>query len=124
LAKLQCAPFEVRGTGAPLRQFIFAQDLAILILASIDRLKREMLIIAPSEEYSIKDVATLIAQEYNYEDKIVFNSIYSDGQYKKTANNAKLLAIFPEFKFTSIEQGIRDSVDYFKYRYNDASCRK
>jgi GDP-L-fucose synthase len=124
LAKQQCAPFEVRGTGAPLRQFIFSQDLAILILGSIGRLKREMLIVSPSEEYSIKDVATVIAQEYGYEDNIVFNSIYSDGQYKKTANNTKLLAMFPEFKFTPIEEGIRESVDYFNYNYNDPNCRK
>ena len=83
-----------------------------------------MLIVSPSEEYSIKDVATVIAHEYGYEDNIVFNSTYSDGQYKKTANNSKLLAMFPEIKFTTIEQGIRESVDYFNYNYNDPSCRK
>jgi GDP-L-fucose synthase len=93
-------------------------------MGSVGRLKRENMIIAPNEEYSIKDVAIMIAQEYNYEDNIVFNSTYSDGQYKKTANNAKLRLMFPEFKFTPVEQGIRESVDYFKYRYNDPNCRK
>jgi GDP-L-fucose synthase len=83
-----------------------------------------MLIVSPSEEYSIKDVATMIAREYSYEDKIVFNSTYSDGQYKKTANNAKLLAMFPDFKFTHIEEGIREAVDYFKYNYSNPNCRK
>jgi len=29
----------------------------------------------------------------------------SDGQYKKTASNAKLAKLHPDFKFTPIEEG-------------------
>ena len=122
LAKQQGVPFEVRGTGAPLRQFIYSEDLANLILESIGVLKRENVIIASEDEYSIKDVATLIAQEYNYLDNMVFNSTYSDGQYKKTASCAKMRSLFPDFKFTPIHIGIQRAVEFFIFE--NAHCRK
>ena len=38
----------------------------------------------------------MIAKEFNYEDKIIFDTSYSDGQYKKTADNSKLMKLRPE----------------------------
>jgi GDP-L-fucose synthase len=123
LAKLNGEPFEVRGTGLPIRQFVYSDDLAQLILECINRLTRENIIIAPREEHSIGYVATLIAREYDYEDQIVLNTSFSDGQYKKTANNAKLRNLFPNFRFTEIEDGIRESVIFFKNNYDNPNCR-
>jgi GDP-L-fucose synthase len=122
LAKQTGAPFCVKGSGLPVRQFIFSTDLAFIILYCVNRLFRENTIIAPTEEHSVGYVATLIAREYGYEDQMVFDSSYSDGQYKKTSDNAKLLAMFPNFKFTHIEQGIREAVDFFKMEHS--TCRK
>jgi GDP-L-fucose synthase len=85
-------------------------------------LKRETITFSPDEEYSIKDVATLIAQEYNYVDNMVFNSMYSDGQYKKTASNAKMRSLFPDYKFTPIKFGIQNAVEFFIIE--NAHCRK
>ena len=36
-----------------------------------------------------------------------FDTSKSDGQYKKTASNAKLRSYLPDFKFTPIKQGKR-----------------
>lgn len=35
-----------------------------------------------------------------------FDSSKADGQYKKTASNAKLMKLLPNFKFTPFEEGI------------------
>jgi len=117
LAKELGIPFEVRGTGKPLRQFIYSQDLAVLIMELIDTLTCENIIISPNEEYSIADVALLIAKEFNYENMILFNSEFSDGQYKKTSNNAKLLSYIHDkhsnFVFTDIQEGIKKTVGFF-----------
>ena len=119
LAKLSGEPFEVRGTGLPIRQFVYSDDLAQLILESINRLTRENMIISPREEHSIGYVATLIAREYDYEDQLVLNTSFSDGQYKKTTNTTKLRKMFPNFRFTEIEDGIRESVLFFKNNYDN-----
>lgn len=121
LAKKKGIPFEVRGTGTPLRQFIYSEDLAKLIMKTLPSLSRENIIISPCEEYSIAEVSLCIAKEFNY-DTIVFNANYSDGQFKKTANNKKLLSLCPDFKFTPIKEGIKKTVQFFES--NNNNCRK
>lgn len=47
----------------------------------------------------------------DFKGNIVFDTSKSDGQYKKTASNKKLRALYPEFKFTSIEEVSSDTHD-------------
>ena len=88
----------------------------------LELLNRENLIVSTTEEYSIKDIAFNIAREFEYEEHIVFNKQYADGQFKKTSSNEKLKGKIPELKFTDIKYGIQKSVDFFKEDF--ASCRK
>ena len=117
--------FIVRGTGKPLRQFIYSEDLAKLILWTLVHYeKKDTLILSVDEkdEISIKDVALNIAKSYDYQDMIEFDDSYSDGQYKKTADNSKLKKLIGEFEFTKFEDGIKKSVNWFIENYNN--CRK
>ncbi|KAJ1517070.1 GDP-L-fucose synthase, partial [Coelomomyces lativittatus] len=50
------------------------------------------------------------------------NPSYTDGQYRKTASNAKLRSYLPDFQFTSLNQGIQETVDWFLKNYE--TCRK
>jgi len=113
----------VRGTGKVLRQFIHAEDLAHATLQLIPHLNKDTVIVAGDQaEVTIEQVATLIAEQFDYVDQMIFDDTYSDGQYKKTANNAKFKELLPEFKFMNIEQGIENTVEYFKENYDN--CRK
>ena len=122
LAKEKGIPFEVLGSGKPLRQFIYSEDLARLIMETIEMLHCENLIISTNEEYSIREVSLLIAKEFNYENMIIFNSEFSDGQYKKTADNKKLLSYLSDkktdFEFTTIKDGIKRAVEFFNTFYH------
>ena len=113
--------FEVRGTGNPLRQFIHADDLAHIILQLVPVINQDNIIASPSKEYSIRDAATYVARAFDYEHALTFNNQYSDGQYKKTADNTKLLNILPEWskpdQFIDLESGIQSVVNHFKSRY-------
>ena len=53
---------------------------------------------------------------------IEFDSSYSDGQYKKTADNSKLKKLIKDFEFTKFEDGIEKSVNWFIENYS--ICRK
>lgn len=44
----------------------------------------------------------------------------ADGQFKKTASNAKLRRYRPDFTFTPIEQGLKETVEWFKANYDQA----
>jgi GDP-L-fucose synthase len=52
--------------------------------------------------------------------EIVFDKTKADGQYKKTASNAKLKAYLPDFKFTPISTGIKETTTWFKANYEAA----
>ena len=117
--------FVVRGTGKPLRQFIYSEDLAKLILWSLEKYNSKdsiILSVCEKDEISIEHVARLVARNYDYENNIIFDDSFSDGQYKKTANNAKLMNLIKDFEFTKIEDGMKSSVQWFIQNYD--TCRK
>ena len=125
LAKKENKPFVISGSGAPLRQFIYSEDLAILILWTLENYhdKESIILSVPeNDEKSINYVATCIAREFNYENNMEFDINKPDGQYKKTADNSKLMNLIKSFNFTPIEEGIAKSVNWFVNNYN--VCRK
>lgn len=115
LAKKQNIDFVVKGSGKPLRQFIFSRDLAKLIMMILEKSNEPNIILSvpEEEEKSIEEIARIIARNYNYEDRICFDTTYSDGQYKKTVSTKKLSDLIGNFTFTSLEDGIKDSINWF-----------
>jgi len=116
----------LKGTGKPLRQFLYSYDLAQIILRLIDRKDRVGNIIVstdPDDEMSIQDVSNHISRSFGFEYEVVFNNrSEDDGQYRKTCSNQKLRELFPDFTFTPFEHGIRETIEWFKNNY--ATLRK
>ena len=116
LAKKNDKDFIVKGSGKPLRQFLYNLDLAKLILKVLFNYKdKEPIILSVSEddEVSIAHVARTIAKWFKYEERIKFDCDSADGQFKKTADNQKLMRLYPETEFTSIDDGIATTVEWF-----------
>jgi GDP-L-fucose synthase len=124
LAKQNNIDFQVKGSGTPLRQFIYSKDLAKLIMWVVgEYTELDSIILSPKEEVSIRHIAECIAKEFDILDRIVFdNNSNLNGQFKKTADNQRLLELHGEFNFISIETGIRKSVEWFIDHYD--ICRK
>ena len=119
LAKKDNIDFVIRGSGSPLRQFIYSEDLAKLILIILESEQNDdniILSVPENNEVSIKDVGTFIAQSFDYENHIVFDTSFSDGQYKKTVSAEKLLNFVNDFEFTTIKDGIEKTVRWFEQR--------
>jgi GDP-L-fucose synthase len=119
LAKKNNIDFVMRGSGKPLRQFIYSEDLAKLIMHLLQSSNKENVILSSPEkdETSIENVARMIARCFDYEDRLVFDVNYADGQYKKTVSNEKLMGILKsecsKFEFTELEDGIKKTVEWF-----------
>jgi GDP-L-fucose synthase len=119
LAKQNGVPFEIRGSGKPLRQFIFSRDLANLIIKLIHTDLCDTIILSPTEEYSILEVAKMV--NHHFGNVLVVNRSYADGQFKKTSDNTRLKNLL-DFKPTSLEEGISETISWFKKNYQ--FCRK
>ena len=120
LAKKNDEPFIVSGSGKPLRQFIHSEDLGKLILWSLFEYKlKETIILSPSEdsEVSIEYIARKIAQIFDYKN-IIFDTTKSDGQFKKTADNSKLMELIKDFDFIRIDDGLLQTIQWFEENYS------
>lgn len=120
LAKKEGRSFVVKGSGKPLRQFIYSEDLAKLMMWSLlEYGGKESLILADEKEYSIGEVARMIARAFDMEDKMVFDTSKEDGQYKKTASTEKLKKLFGEFEFVNMREKIGEVVEWFIENMNN-----
>ncbi|RZC32940.1 GDP-L-fucose synthase [Asbolus verrucosus] len=116
--------FTVLGTGKPLRQFIYSLDLARLflwVLRDYNEVEPIILSVDEEAEVSIRQVAEELARAFDFKGEIAFDTTKADGQYKKTASNAKLRKYLPDFQFTPFSVAIKESVDW--YRENSANAR-
>ena len=107
--------FVIWGDGSPMRQFVFVEDMAKIILWAIDNWKSGVPLIAVNEtEYSVKELATIIAKRFNIpEDRIKYDSSKPNGQLRKPAKSD-----IPDFKFTPLEEGLNKTIDWFLENYN------
>jgi len=122
-AKKNGTPFEIWGTGAPLRQFIYSLDLAKLtvwVLREYQEIDPIILATDEADEVSIKDVAMMVVEASDFKGEVKFLTDKADGQFKKTASNSKLRKYLPEFKFVPTKQAIQETVEWFEKNYDTA----
>ena len=123
LAKKHDKPFTIMGSGRPLRQFIFSRDIAKLmlwVLRSYDEADPVILSVDEQDEISIGDVARAIAEAMEFKGDVFFDDTAADGQYKKTACNAKLRKYLPDFSFTPFSEALAETVEWFVRNIDDA----
>lgn len=77
-------------------------------------------IVDESQEVTITQVAEAIAKAFNFKGKLAYDTSAADGQYKKTASNAKLRKYLPDFQFTPFNQAIQETVDWYIKNYDRA----
>merc|ERR1711909_78233 len=124
-AKKNGTPFEIWGTGSPLRQFIYSLDLARLfvwVLREYEEVEPVILATDEEDEVSIKEVAEMILEAFEFKGEVKFLTDKADGQFKKTASNAKLRKYLPDFKFVPTKVAIQETVDW--YVENFATARR
>lgn len=85
---------EVWGTGTPLREFMFVDDLAdacIFVLKNYSG--QQFLNVASGDEISIADFAALVAEVVGYTGRFKFDTSRPDGTPRKLLDGSKLNAL-------------------------------
>lgn len=118
LAKQNNTDFEVWGSGTPLREFVYSEDIANIIDLLVEKYDgTEPVIVSNPIEYSIKQVVDLIVECMEFKGKVVWLSDKPDGQFRKPSSNAKLLSIIGDYEFIPLEVGLKQTINWFKENY-------
>lgn len=104
---------EAWGTGAPLREFIFADDLADACLFLIDNYKEGGMINAGSaQEVSIRELTAIIADTVGFAGEIAWDASKPDGTPRKIMDSSRLRALGWAPK-TLLHDGMRQMYAWF-----------
>jgi GDP-L-fucose synthase len=117
LSKKNNEKMVIWGDGSPLRQVIYSEDLAKLIVWSLDNWKSNEPFMAINEqEQSILNIAKIICNSFDIDDNnVIFDLEKPMGQHRKPSiSNAP-----SDFKFTELEVGIQKTVEWFKENYKN-----
>jgi GDP-L-fucose synthase len=88
------ASVTVWGTGAPLREFLYVDDLAEACLFALEHYSGELhLNVGSGEEITIAALAALVAEVVGYRGKLLFDPSRPDGTPRKLVDSARLMAL-------------------------------
>jgi len=105
------------GTGSPLREFLFADDLAEAALKLMLEYDGEKFVnIGTGHDLSIKDLAILIQGIIGYTGKLVFDTTKPDGTPRKLMDVSFLNSLGWKYK-TELEEGIKIAYSDFLKRF-------
>ncbi|MBX7205045.1 MAG: GDP-L-fucose synthase [Bacteroidia bacterium] len=104
------------GTGTPLREFLFADDLADAAYLLMEQYNEKQFVnIGSGEDISIKELAELIKHIIGFNGQLVFDSSKPDGTPRKLMDVTRLKQ-FGWTYTTSLENGIQQAYDDFLKR--------
>lgn len=114
-AKIQGAPsVELWGTGTPLREFLYVDDMADACVFLLENYNGEQHVnIGTGKEVTIKELAETVKRIVGYEGEIIWNSEMPDGTPRKLTDVTKLHDLGWTHK-VELEEGVQLAYDWFK----------
>jgi GDP-L-fucose synthase len=110
------------GTGAPLREFMYVDDLADALVFLLQNYSGEEIVnVGSGQEVSIRQLAALVADVTGYEGTIVFDASRPDGTPRKVMDGRRLRALGWNPEFTGLRDGLRLAYADFSERVRDVA---
>ncbi|MDY2882898.1 MAG: GDP-L-fucose synthase [Romboutsia timonensis] len=108
---------EVWGTGTPLREFLYVDDMAdacVFLMGNYDG--EQHVNIGTGEEVSIRELAETVKEVVGFEGELVFNTDMPDGTPRKLTTVDKLHGLGWKHK-VSLNEGIKLAYNWFLENY-------
>jgi GDP-L-fucose synthase len=108
--------FEIWGSGTPIREWIYVEDVAKLLALAIDRdlTLNAPLNLAQGNGYTIRESAELVAHAIGFRGKLVFRTDYADGAARKIMDACQFQRVFENYRFVDHYDAICKTVDYYR----------
>ena len=104
---------ELWGTGSPLREFLYSDDMADACIFLLENYNDEMHVnIGTGEEVSIKELAHRIQETIGYKGDIVWNTSMPDGTPRKLVDVTKLHNLGWKHQ-TSLGEGLKKAYEWY-----------
>lgn len=104
---------ELWGTGAPLREFLYVDDMADACVYLLENYSGEQHVnIGSGKELTIKELAELVKKTVGFEGDIVWNTEMPDGTPRKLTDVTKLHGLGWKHK-VELEEGIAKAYAWF-----------
>jgi len=114
-AKLENKPkVEVWGTGSPMREFLYVDDLASAVVFLMNTYDgSEIVNIGTGEDCTIKELAEMIKETVGYEGQIYWNTSKPDGTPRKLLDVSRLAKLGWKYK-TDFKTGLKKTYEWYK----------
>ena len=104
---------EIWGTGSPLREFMYADDLADACVFLMKSYNEKLFInIGTGEEVTIKELAQLVKETVGFSGEIRFDTSKPDGTPRKLMDSSRLHALGWKHT-TSLKEGLKKTYPLF-----------
>lgn len=120
-AKMNLAPtVELWGTGTPLREFLYVDDMADACVFLLENYDGEQHVnIGTGVEVTIKELAETVQKVVGYTGKIIWNASMPDGTPRKLTDVTKLHSLGWHHK-VELQEGVKLAYDWFKDNVENA----
>lgn len=120
-AKINNKPsVELWGTGSPLREFLYVDDMADACVFLLENYSGEQHVnIGTGVELTIKELAETVKNVVGYEGEIVWNTEMPDGTPRKLTDVTKLHSLGFHHK-VDLAEGVQLAYDWFKENVDTA----
>ena len=106
--------FTVWGSGSPLREFLYVDDLSNFINFIIDKdVENDLINVGSGQEISIKNLALLIKELMDFQGEVVFDSSKPDGNPRKLLDSG-LMNELGWNEFTDLKSGLKNTIKWYK----------
>ena len=108
---------EIWGSGKPLREFLYVDDLAMAIeFIILNNIESDLINIGSGEEVSIAELAKTIKKIVGFEGNLVFNSNMPDGNPRKLLNSSLINKLGWKSE-TSLYDGLVKTYHWYENNY-------
>lgn len=117
-AKKDHTDLKIWGDGKSLREFLFADDLAEILIRLLNSNSiPERLIVSGYEQHSIRDMVSILTQAADFKGEVIYETEKPNGQRNRQSNLALLKSTFPDFVPTPLEIGLGIAYNWFEKNY-------
>jgi GDP-L-fucose synthase len=107
------APVKLWGSGAPMREFLFVDDMAEAVVFALENKLPEYLYnVGSGKDSTIKELAETIQKTVGHEGEIIWDTTKPDGTPRKLMDVSKMKSLGWEYSM-ELQQGIEKTYAWF-----------